>query len=46
MSIFSTTNGIITAFGIVTLCTVEYSMPDESRLLSSLLSSCILYSRL
>ena len=43
---FRRTNCIITASGIVTLCTVEYSKPDESRLLSSLLSSGILYSRL
>ena len=46
MPIFRRTNCIITASGIVTLCTVQYSMPDESRLLSSLLSSGILYSRL
>jgi len=42
MPIFRRTNCIITASGIVTLCTVQYSMPDESRLLSS----GILYSRL
>jgi hypothetical protein len=42
MLIFRRTNCIITASGIVTLCTVQYSMPDESRLLSS----GILYSRL
>jgi len=42
MPIFRRTNCIITATGIVTLCTVQYSMPDES----SLLSSGILYSRL
>jgi hypothetical protein len=42
MPIFRRTNCIITASGIVTLCTVQYSMPDES----SLLSSGILYSRL
>jgi len=44
--IFRRTNCIITASGIVTLCTVQYSMSDESRLLCSLLSSGILYSRL
>ena len=32
MPIFRRTNCIITAYGIVTLCTVQYSMPDESRL--------------
>ena len=42
MPIFRRTNCIITASGIVTLCTVQYSMPDESRLLPS----GILYSRL
>ena len=42
MPIFRRTNYIITASGIVTLYRVEYSMPDESRLLSS----GILYSRL
>jgi len=46
MPIFKKTNCIITASGIVILCTVQYSMPDESRLQSSLLSSGILYSRL
>jgi hypothetical protein len=46
MPIFRRENCIITASGIVTLCTVQYSMPDESRLLCSLLSSGILYSRL
>ena len=40
--IFRRTNFIITASSIVTLCTVQYSMLDES----SLLSSGILYSRL
>ena len=30
MPIFRRTNCIITASGIVTLCTVQYSMPDES----------------
>ena len=30
--IFRRTNFIITVSGIVTLCTVQYSMPDESRL--------------
>ena len=44
MSIFRRTDCIITASGIVTLRTVQYSMPDESR--QSLLSSGILYSRL
>ena len=42
MPIFRRTNCIITESGILTLCTVQYSMPDESRLLSS----GILYSRL
>ena len=42
--IFRRTNCIITVSGIVTLCTVQYSTPDESRL--SLLSSGLLYSRL
>ena len=46
MPIFRRTNCIITASGIVTLCTVQYNMPDESTLLCSLLSSGILYSRL
>ena len=47
MTIFRRTNCISTTSGIVTLySTVQYSMPDESRLLSSLLSSGILYSRL
>ena len=32
MPIFRRTNCIITASGIVTLCTVQHSMPDESRL--------------
>ena len=32
MPIFRRTNCIITASGIITLCTVQYSMPDESRL--------------
>ena len=41
--IFRRTNCIITASGIVTLCTVQYGMPDESRLQSSLLSSGIPY---
>ena len=43
MPIFRRTNCIITAYGIVTFCTVQYSMPDESSLLCSLLSSGILY---
>jgi hypothetical protein len=42
MPIFRRTNCIITASGIVTLCTVQYSVPDER----SLLSSGIPYSRL
>ena len=42
MPIFRWTNCIITASGIVTLCKRLYSMPDESRLLSS----GVLYSRL
>jgi len=42
MSIFRRTNFIITASGIITLCTVQHSMPDDSRLQSSLLSSGIL----
>jgi len=41
MPIFRRTNCIITASGIV-----QYSMPDESRLQSSLFSSGIMYSRL
>jgi hypothetical protein len=32
MPIFRRINCIITASGIVALCTVQYSMPDESRL--------------
>ena len=40
--IFRRTNYIITASGTVTLCTVQYSMPDESR--QTLISSGILYS--
>ena len=43
MPIFRRTNCIITASGIVTLCKRLYSMPDESRLQSSLLSSGVLY---
>jgi len=46
MPIFRGTNCIITASGNVTLCKRLYSMPDESRLQSSVLSSSILYSRL
>ena len=38
MPIFRRTNCIITASGIVTLCKRLYSVPDESRLLCSLLS--------
>ena len=43
MPIFMRTNCIITASGIVTLCKRLYTMPDESRRQSSLLSSGILY---
>ena len=43
MFIFRRTNLIITASGIITICKRLYSMPDESRLQSSLLSSGILY---
>ena len=43
MPIFRRTNFITTASGIVTLCKRLYSMPDESRLHCSLLSSGILY---
>ena len=32
MPIFRRINCVITTSGIVTLCTVQYSMPDESRL--------------
>ena len=39
MPIFRRTNCIITVSGIVTLCNRLYSMPDESRLFCSLLSS-------
>ena len=46
MPIFRRTNCIITASGIVTLCERLHSMPNESRLQSSLLSSGVLYSRL
>jgi len=44
MPIFRWTNCIITASAVITLCKRLYSMPDESRLQSSLLSSGILYS--
>ena len=44
MPIFRKTNFIITASNTVTLCKVQYSMPDDSSLQSSLLSSSILYS--
>ena len=37
MFIFRWANFIITASGIVTLCTVQYSMPDESGLQSALI---------
>jgi len=43
MPIFRGKNCVITASGIVTLCKRLYSMPDESRLQSSLPSSGILY---
>ena len=43
MPIFSRTNCIITASVILNLCKRLYSMPDESRLLCSLLSSSVLY---
>jgi hypothetical protein len=43
MPIFRSTNYIITASGIVAVCKRLYSMPDEIRLQSSLLSSGILY---
>ena len=46
MPIFRRTNCIITASGIVTHCERLYSMPDESSLQGSLLSSGILDSRL
>ena len=39
MPVFRRANCIITAPGIVTLCKRLYSMPDESRLQNSLLSS-------
>ena len=41
MPVFRRTNCIITASGIVTLCKLLYSMPDESRI--CLLSSGMLY---
>ena len=37
MPIFRRTNCIITTSGIVSLCTVQFSMPDESRLQSALI---------
>jgi hypothetical protein len=43
MPIFRRTNCIITASGIVTLCKRLYIMPEESRLLYTLLSSGVLY---
>jgi len=46
MPIFRKTNCIITASVMVALCKRLYSMPDENRLLCSLLSAGILYSRL
>jgi hypothetical protein len=45
MPIFRRTNCIITAAGIVALCKGLYSMPDENRLLCSLLSSGIPWLR-
>jgi len=38
--IFRRTNFIITVSGIVTLCTVQYGMPGESRLLCSTVLYC------
>jgi hypothetical protein len=46
MLIFRRSNCIVTAPGIVTLYKRLYSMPDESRLLCSPLSTGVLYSRL
>jgi len=46
MPIFRRTNCIIAASGIIALCKRLHSVPDESRLQSSLLSSGILFSRL
>jgi len=46
MFIFRRTNCIITASGIVALCTVQYSTVCRIRGDCSLLSSGILYSRL
>jgi hypothetical protein len=43
MPIFRRTDCIITVSGIVTLCKRLYSIPVESRLLRSLLSTGILY---
>jgi len=43
MPILGRTNCIITTSGTVTLCKRLYSMPDESRLQSSLLSSGLMY---
>jgi len=40
MPIFRSTNCIITTSGIVTLCKRLYSMPDESRVLSSGILYC------
>jgi hypothetical protein len=37
MPIFRRSNCIITASGIVTLSTVQYSMPDDSRMQSDLI---------
>jgi hypothetical protein len=46
MPIFRRTNCTVTASGIVTLCKRLYSIPDDGRMLSSLLSTGILYIRL
>ena len=43
MPIFRRTNCFITASGIVTLCTVQYSMPDESRVYSHPAYSTVVY---
>ena len=44
MPILRRANCIISESVIVTLCKQLYSMQDKSRLICSLLSSCILYS--
>ena len=43
MPIFRRTNCIITASGIVTVSTVQYSMPDESRRQSAFIQHTVLY---